>query len=365
MEQLSEAVWTNETTHSPLDERPRLEPLYLELDLEQARRLALRAIVALERLPPRTEQNGYAGETPINVLGRIACFVPDALAGLHSRLLDANAHRWSGFYQGEQAVIFRNADTATRDRLIAVADTSPDYYEMSAAMHVLAWIGDDVVSERFFAWAARDGMSPGWWALFGGWQVEERPPPRRLTTEDSYRIETVHGDSPVRVMVPTEERCRRCNTVLVALFDLDLTDVRVGGSVRGTRLRVLTCVSCGLASHFLTTVDRDGHTGWSELNESKDGWQEGDVSEFPIPLGLGRAQRTPYEAMAFEDHRSQLFGHPTWVQSPEYPQCPHCEELMQFVGQIDTSSELPLWEGMIYAFVDSNCGLAATCYQQT
>ena len=96
-----------------------------------------------------------------------------------------------------------------------------------------------------------------------------------------------------------------------------------------------------------------------------EGWHEADVSELPIPLGLGRAQRTPHEAMAFDDHRSQLFGHPTWVQSPEYPQCPQCEELMLFVGQVDTSSELPLWEGMIYAFVDTDCGLAATCYQQT
>jgi hypothetical protein len=69
--------------------------------------------------------------------------------------------------------------------------------------------------------------------------------------------------------------------------------------------------------------------------------------------------------MAFEDHRSQLFGHPTWVQNPEYPQCPRCEELMRFVGQVDTFSELPLWEGMIYAFVDPACGVAATCYQQT
>jgi hypothetical protein len=29
------------------------------------------------------------------------------------------------------------------------------------------------------------------------------------------------------------------------------------------------------------------------------------------------------------------------------------------------SDEPPDWEGMIYAFVDMDCGLAATCYQQT
>ena len=66
-----------------------------------------------------------------------------------------------------------------------------------------------------------------------------------------------------------------------------------------------------------TTVDSDGGAGWSDLNEPKEGWHEGDVSGFPLPLGIGRAQRTPYEAMAFEDHRSQLFGRPTWVQPPE------------------------------------------------
>jgi hypothetical protein len=167
------------------------------------------------------------------------------------------------------------------------------------------------------------------------------------------------------VMVPGDDRCRRCNTVLVALFDLDLTDARLGRSLRGTRLRLLTCLSCGLGSHFLTTVDLGGGATWSDLNEPKEGWHEGDVSGFPLPLGLGRPQRTAYEAMAFEDDRSQLFGRPTWVQSPEYPQCPRCEELMLFVGQVDTSGEPPLWEGMLYAFVDQECGLAATCYQQT
>jgi hypothetical protein len=365
VERLSDAIWRHETTYSPLDERRRLEPLYLDLDVEHGRRLALRAVAALEQLAPRTEENRYAGETPVTVLGRLACFAPDALAGLHARLLDADAHRWSGFYQGEQAVMFKNADTAARDRLIAIADTSPDYYEMSAAMHALAWIGDDVVSERFLAWADREGMSPGWWALFGGWQLEERPPPRRLTVDASCRLEKVRSDSPVRVMVPGDERCRRCNTVLVALFDLDLTDAQLSRSLRGTRFRLLTCLSCGLASHFFTTVDLDGGSAWSDRNEPREGWHEGDVSGFPLPLGLGRPQRTPYEAMAFEDDRSQLFGRPTWVQSPEYPQCPRCEELMLFVGQVDTSGEPPLWEGMLYAFVDQECGLAATCYQQT
>lgn len=36
MEQLSDAIWREEATISPLDERARLEPLYLELDVGQA-----------------------------------------------------------------------------------------------------------------------------------------------------------------------------------------------------------------------------------------------------------------------------------------------------------------------------------------
>lgn len=365
MEQLSDAIWREETAFRPLDERARLEPLYLELDVEQARRLALQAIGQLERLLPRTDENRYWGETTVNVLGRIACFEPDGLTGLHGRMLEAEVHRWSGFYQGDPGVIFRGADDGTRDRLVAVAGTSTDYYEMSAALSRLAWIGDDVVCQRFLDWMDREGATPGWWALHGGWQLEERPPARPLTTTFSYRMEAAGGDSPVRVMVPGDDRCRRCNTVLVALLDLDLTEPRLHGYVDGSRLRVLTCLSCGLASHFFTAVDLHGGAGWSDMNEPAEGWHVADTSEFPLPLGLGREQRTPVESMAFEDRRSQLFGHPTWVQNPEYPQCPRCGELMRFVGQVDTFSELPLWEGMIYAFVDAACGLAATCYQQT
>jgi hypothetical protein len=62
---------------------------------------------------------------------------------------------------------------------------------------------------------------------------------------------------------------------------------------------------------------------------------------------------------------SQLGGLPSWIQNPDFPVCPRCDTMMCFLGQVDSGNEFPGWEGMLYAFLDLECGIAATCYQQT
>lgn len=51
----------------------------------------------------------------------------------------------------------------------------------------------------------------------------------------------------------------------------------------------------------------------------------------------------------------KLAGHPRWIQSVEYPDCPLCSEQMQLVFQIDSDDNLP------YYFGDVGCGHTTQC----
>ncbi|HEX5102509.1 MAG TPA: DUF1963 domain-containing protein [Pirellulaceae bacterium] len=68
----------------------------------------------------------------------------------------------------------------------------------------------------------------------------------------------------------------------------------------------------------------------------------------------------------------RIGGHPTWIQSAEYPQCPGCHSTMCFLLQLD--SNLPtmdegdwLWGsgGIVYVFWCTACRISAMLWQCT
>ncbi len=76
-------------------------------------------------------------------------------------------------------------------------------------------------------------------------------------------------------------------------------------------------------------------------------------------------QRWYWQDHAFSNSRENLHrigGEPSWIQGPNYPQCLKCDNLMDFILQID--SDLPtddggewMWgdSGMCYVFWCDNC----------
>jgi hypothetical protein len=163
---------------------------------------------------------------------------------------------------------------------------------------------------------------------------------------------------------------------MVSLFDIDLRDPRLGFLAPGwNRLRIATCQACALYSTLLTDVDGEGHSQWSIRNDesgfldSDDGEDEG-WSWPQQRLVLGPRRRSPYEAhqsiLYLLKGASQLGGFPMWVGSEPQAYCPECQRGMMFVGH------LQLWdifdegaEGVVYAFLCQDCGMAATTYSQT
>ena len=106
---VADEIIRREAELSPWQEQDELESLYRELGDDEAGRVAVWAA-------ERYEQRDSERERMLEVLIRLACFVPDALIGLHGRLIEAGL--MSDFinrYGGQFAVLFASADSETRD----------------------------------------------------------------------------------------------------------------------------------------------------------------------------------------------------------------------------------------------------------
>jgi hypothetical protein len=72
------------------------------------------------------------------------------------------------------------------------------------------------------------------------------------------------------------------------------------------------------------------------------------------------------------ENLNRIGGHPTWVQSSEYPQCPDCKITMRFLLQLDSdfpniNNEEWLWGsgGILYAFWCNSCRISGLLWQCT
>lgn len=309
----------------------------------------------------------------MELLAHLTCFVPDALAGLHGRMLDADVLS-SFFYPHvlQHGIMFRSADPEARDRLSMLAVQSPSRALGDHALKSLAWV-DDVEVPRLCSrfdehpppWAS-PRFSAAEYALWAGWLLDSGDGRPLLLSAGCRRLERgAETGCPVVVISRTQQECGRCSGPLTALLELDLHDERLGFlGLPGGCLRVLTCEDCVQSSTVYAEVDLAGGARWMEESPQPHVVPSG-MSYLP-ERQLGRPERrTPFEAHAFANHMSQVGGQAGWIQNPDYPQCPWCRRLMPFLGQVHLMSEFESDEGTIYAFFDPGCGVVATLFQQT
>jgi hypothetical protein len=155
----------------------------------------------------------------------------------------------------------------------------------------------------------------------------------------------------------------------VNLIQLDLSDPRFRGlHLRLPKLPVLTCDACTCFGVVYASVDRDGEARWAPKNQRPNYLPDDVLSWKGSPWGGVRVvldQRRAIEAVDWmEPTVSQIGGLPAWVQDPEYPKCPDCQEAMSFIAQIDNAA-FASCEGIYSGFLCSNCMMTATTYQQT
>jgi hypothetical protein len=135
----AELIWEAELGSWSHARKAELERAYRALDDEIAPVLARRVVEVVERREAKPAR-------AVELLAHLTCFVPDALAGLHGRMLDADVLS-SFFYPHvlQHGIMFRSADPEARDRLSMLAVQSPSRALGDHALKSLAWVDDDEV----------------------------------------------------------------------------------------------------------------------------------------------------------------------------------------------------------------------------
>jgi hypothetical protein len=352
-----QAAWSEEN-------QAKVTQIYQSLNLEEGSQLAVHALELLDKQKIR-----HAEEILLN----ISCFTPGALKGLYQELIKRQF-----LYPG---IIYREAGTEISNQLVAwEPDTS---LEANHLLIALAWIGDEVVQQKFTQWrkaipdwATELFVPPDAYAQQAGWVLTPGGNRRNLFHTHCYPLvrsgdDADYQNSPVKVAEGDENHCMWCNRQLTSLFDIDLADPALKFlQLDGTQLRIVTCDICTTYGYVYTNVDWHGAAKWYLKNQKPDYLPDDSAHYDTIPpkrLVFSQHSRNPFQAahQLIPISSSQIGGHPNWIQDAEYPICPECNELMNFIAQLDMENFEEYGEGVFYAFLCKNCYIACTSYQQT
>ncbi len=344
---------------------------YLQFTRGEGRTIALAAVELFD-----VGVEGRFQYLPHIILENLARTVPGALQGLYTHLIARNLFWGDG-------VLYWEANSGARDLLLTFLETDlQDILKRHDLLCALAWIGDEKVREQFDTWrhsppvwhtTGNDSMQK--YARYAGWELTEEGKRHNLCSQVCYDLLSVDApltssiQHPIAVIAPREDHCPWCGRPLVTLFDLHLHDRRLSFlPLQGKRLHIPICINCSLQERVFFDVDEDGASHWSESNGKLPRLltlYEDDVMP-PWPqqqLVLGKIRKTPYV-----NEGSHLGGYPAWVQDPQYPRCPICQQTMHFVGQLEPAADVSApasIEGIVYAFVCTICRKTTTVYQQT
>lgn len=189
----------------------------------------------------------------------------------------------------------QDIDPAIRDQIWHLSNTR-EWHQLNVGLRMLAWIGDGVVQRWFHtqraempAWSSFFYRSPTEYASEGGWELTAGGKRRALTFTPAYQLVEVNQEStggmlggarratvardniePLTVMTPHEERCRWCDRRLTTLLELDLEHVALRElGLNGRRLRIVMCEECSLWNHLYIDVDLAGGARWSDYNSGE------------------------------------------------------------------------------------------------
>lgn len=319
----------------------------------------------------------YAGDIARDGRSEEAADIAIALASWTSANLDSYLEgliQRNEYYPG---ILFRGAGTRVRDRLIERVESRPT--ERNHILIALAWVGDDRVVELFSSWRRRPPawsgqlhVPPETYSHQAGWELDGNSKRRNLFATTCHALErgSVAGGITVEIFAPQSTRCEWCGQPLLGLLECDLPARMNFANFPTGLIRVPTCSSCSCFAGVFTSVPPGHAAGWFAGNV-RPAVLPSDAAEWPRPPRVKRMlaanRRLPQHASEWgrASTESQIGGLPTWIQDAEYPRCPGCKRTMFFFGQVVHNEIEEMSEGIFYAFLCSDCGIACATYQQS
>lgn len=345
----------------------RMEQVYISLSDQEADSMLK---YALELLAVNNESEAQ------DILLSLVCYrdenISDALPELIKRGMFNNP------------ILFKDASQNIRDVLIEQVKWDED--NRNYLLLILGWIGDRVVTEQFRewrmqlpSWAEQLFVMPETYALDAGWELTPDGKKHNLIHPLCYAIrqadqqdDDLNEKHHAHFLKSSHLTCPWCNRKLIKLMDLATSHPALQYvNLQMENLQVITCDVCGGFSTIYMELDNDGVPVWSRHNQEPAYLPNIDnlISEAKTThsLVLSCKPQSPYYAAVWTMSQldSQIGGHPTWVQEPEYPVCPCCERRMQYIGQIDYADFDEFAEGIFYMFLCPTDRMTATTYQQS
>jgi hypothetical protein len=174
-----------------------------------------------------------------------------------------------------------------------------------------------------------------------------------------------------------DSMCPRCRGRLHQLLRLPVIPPGLGISTCQA-LELVTCLRClgWSASAMFFTHDSHGSVTATIAEPGPDtGFDPeprplptADVTIVPTPA---RWQQQDWALSNSLENLNRAGGEPTWIQDPEYPQCPGCPRRMHFLAQLDSldfaDGSQWLWGsgGIAYILWCDPCRISATLWQST
>lgn len=271
---------------------------------------------------------------------------------------------------------FHRAPPDVRDALLQKVET--DAENRDGILCALAWIGDEVVVERFNrwrqeppSWSASLYVLPHHYAHQAGWELAENGSRRDLYFSQCTHLVKQAPKQPAVFRAVTEygENCPHCSLPLINLFEVAPGAVGLNADCWPEKIRILICQCCTVYDTVFATLDPQGQPRWFEKNAISALAVKNSADWITLPLDILHPAETRLPLFAADPNLpttfSQLGGHPAWVQDAEYPKCPTCAQTMMFLAQISYEDIEEYADGMLYGFICPTCRTTATSYQQT
>lgn len=204
---------------------------------------------------------------------------------------------------------------------------------------------------------------------------DNRPSWLRRENHPTWNLPPIIQGQRIRFGGEGASRCGRCRKPAHSLVSFESLDCLP--SVSGlSSLHLETCLSClgWEEPRMFYRHDADGRPICLSVAGSPPQFPAVQLKEteaYLVDCG-SRWQWQSWGASNSRENLNRVGGHPTWVQSAEFPQCPDCNATMVFLLQLD--SDLPtgdkgewLWGsgGIAYAFWCDSCKISGILWQCT
>lgn len=344
-----------------------MEQIYKSLSEQEADRILA---YAMELLTLNNES------TAEDILLSLVCYRNDNISKVLPALIEHSLFH--------NSILFKDSSQNIRDQLLERVTWDED--NRNHLLLVLGWIGDSVVIDQFQAWrlqlptwADELCVPPEHYALDGGWELTPDGERRDLISHLCYAIrkadrqyDDINDKHHARFLEISGAVCPWCKRKLTKLMDVAASHPALQYLNLSTEnLQVVTCEFCGGFSTIYMELGKYGVPVWSRYNREPDYLPDiedvNSSTENPPRLVLTHEPQSLYYAAVWTMPQldSEIGGHPSWIQDPEYPICPCCERRMRYIGQIDYVDFDEYAEGIFYMFICPKDRITATVYQQS